>query len=261
MPELPDVETVVRSLRPHLVGRRFVRVEQRRADLREELPPNFARRVQGRRVEAIKRRAKYILIHLDDGNVLVVHFGMTGNLVLARKRDSAGAHEHVAFTLDDGHVLQFTDQRRFGLMDLIPDEEITTHKRFAGIGPEPLSPDFTAAKLAEKLRGRRGPIKTALLDQGIVAGMGNVYACEALFVAGISPKRNAGTVARHRATRLVAAIKAVLKRAIAAGGTVPPRRAVYGREGQRCPDCDCRSSVKRIVQSGRSTFYCAKRQR
>ncbi len=280
MPELPEVETVVRGLRPHLVGRSFAAVEQRRADLREKLPPRFVERLQGRRVAAVDRRAKYILIHLDGApangeDVLVVHLGMTGQLVLGAKPNAIGRHEHVSFTLDDGRVMRFTDPRRFGLMDLIPGRELTRHRRFSGIGPEPLSPNFTAEVLAKTLEGRRGPIKAALLDQSVVAGVGNIYACEALFAAGISPKRRAGTVVGDRAARLVAAIKEVLAKAIAAGGSsardyvnasgeqgwFQAQWAVYDHEGQPCPACDCKGGIRRIVQSGRSTFYCPKRQR
>ncbi|HEX9462726.1 MAG TPA: bifunctional DNA-formamidopyrimidine glycosylase/DNA-(apurinic or apyrimidinic site) lyase [Alphaproteobacteria bacterium] len=275
MPELPEVETVVRGLRPHLTGRKFVHVEQRRPDLREKLPAGLARRLLGRQIAAVDRRAKYILILLDDGNVLVVHLGMSGQFVLGEKPNAVGLHEHLAFTLDDGRVLRFTDPRRFGLMDLVPLARLAGHRRFAEIGPEPLSPDFTAGALAELLDGRRGPIKAALIDQRVVAGVGNIYACEALYAAGISPKRKSHTVVRDRASRLVAALKDVLEKAIAAGGSsardyvnasgdqgwFQAQWAVYDREGQPCPACDCGGGVRRIVQSGRSTFYCARRQR
>ena len=275
MPELPEVETVVRGLRPHLTGRTLVQVEQRRPDLREKLPAEFARRLTGRQVAAVERRAKYILIRLDDGNVLVVHLGMSGRFVLGERPNAIGLHEHVSFTLDDGRVLRFTDPRRFGLMDLIPAAGLAVHRRFAGIGPEPLSPDFTAAALGALLDGRRGPIKAALIDQRTVAGVGNIYACEALFAAGISPKRQSRSVQRERAERLVASLREVLEKAIAAGGSsardyvnasgeqgwFQAQWAVYDREGQPCPGCDCKSGVRRIVQSGRSTFYCARRQR
>ncbi len=275
MPELPEVETVVRGLRPHLTGRRFVRVEQRRADLREKLPAQFVRRLEGREVAAVDRRAKYILILLDDGNVLVVHLGMSGQFVLGEKPNAVGRHEHVTITLDDGRVLRFTDPRRFGLMDLVPLAGLAAHKRFADIGPEPLSVDFTAAVLRKVLDGRQSPIKAALIDQRIVAGVGNIYACEALYAAGISPKRKSHTVVDDRAVRLVAAVKDVLEKAIAAGGSsardyvnssgeqgwFQAQWAVYDREGQPCPGCDCARGIKRIVQSGRSTFYCPRRQR
>jgi formamidopyrimidine-DNA glycosylase len=275
MPELPEVETVVRGLRPHLTGRRFVHVDQRRPDLREELPAGFARRLTGRAVAGVERRAKYILIRLDDGNVLVVHLGMSGRFVLGERPNAVGLHEHLAFTLDDGRVLRFTDPRRFGLMDLIPLTELAAHRRFAGIGPEPLSPEFTGPVLAGLLDGRRGPIKASLLDQRIVAGVGNIYACEALFAAGISPKRPSGSLRSERIARLVAALRAVLEKAIAAGGSsardyvnangeqgwFQAQWAVYDREGRPCPGCDCKAGIRRIVQSGRSTFYCPRRQR
>jgi formamidopyrimidine-DNA glycosylase len=273
MPELPEVETVVRGLRPHLVGRTLVRVDQRRADLREKLPAKFAQRLQGRRVTAVERRAKYILVHLDDANMLVVHLGMTGQFVLGDKPNSVGPHEHVAFTLDDGRSLRFTDPRRFGLMDIVPARELDTHKRFRDIGPEPLDADFTVAVLENAFRGRRGPIKAALLDQRNIAGIGNIYACEALHAAGILPKRRTGTVLRDRAARLVTAIKDVLEKAIAAGGSsardyvqangeqgwFQAQWSVYDKEGQPCPGCG--APIRRIVQGGRSTFYCPKCQR
>jgi formamidopyrimidine-DNA glycosylase len=275
MPELPEVETVVRGLRPHLTGRTFVEVEQRRPDLREKLPARFVQRLTGRKISAVERRAKYILIELDDGNVLVVHLGMSGRFVLGARPNAVGPHEHLAFTLDDGRVLRFTDPRRFGLMDLIPLAGLAAHRRFAGMGPEPLSPEFTGAVLAALLDGRRGPIKAALIDQHTVAGVGNIYACEALYAAGISPRRPSRQVQRERADRLVAALRAVLEKAIAAGGSsardyvnangeqgwFQAQWAVYDKEGQPCPRCDCKAGVRRIVQSGRSTFYCPRLQR
>lgn len=265
----------MRGLRPHLTGRTFTQVEQRRPDLREKLPDDFARRLTGRQITAVERRAKYILIRLDDGNVLVVHLGMSGRFVLGERPNAIGLHEHLAFALDDGRVLRFTDPRRFGLMDLIPAAEIEAHRRFVGIGPEPLSPGFTGGALGELLAGRRGPIKAALIDQRTVAGIGNIYACEALYAARLSPKRPSGSIGRERAERLVVALREVLEKAIAAGGSsardyvnangeqgwFQAQWAVYDREGQPCPGCDCRSGVRRIVQSGRSTFYCARRQR
>lgn len=276
MPELPEVETVVRGLAPMLVGRRIVHVEQRRADLRAPLPARFAARLQGRRVIDVGRRAKYILISLDDNNLLVVHLGMSGRLVLATApRAVPGPHDHVELRTDEGAVLCFSDPRRFGLMDIISAADLERNPRFADLGPEPLSPAFTPAALAAALAGRRTAIKAALIDQRIVAGIGNIYACEALFRAGISPRRAAGTIKNARAERLVAAIKDVLEEAIAAGGSsardyvqasgelgwFQHRWAVYDRAGKACPGCDCEGTVRRIVQGGRSTFYCAKRQR
>jgi formamidopyrimidine-DNA glycosylase len=273
MPELPEVETVVRGLRPHLVGRTIVRVEQRRADLREKFPAKFAQRLQGRKVQSVERRAKYILIGLDDSHVLVVHLGMTGQLVIGAKPNAIGTHDHVVISLDDERVLRFNDVRRFGLMDLLPAAALTTHKRFKNIGPEPLAADFTAAMLEMAFKGRRGPVKAALLDQRNIAGIGNIYACEALHLARISPKRRTGTVIRERAAILTAAIREVLEKAVEAGGSsardyvnangdqglFQAQWIVYDQEGKPC--ATCRAPIKRIVQSGRSTFYCAKCQR
>lgn len=273
MPELPEVETVVRGLRPHLVGRTIMRVEQRRADLREKFPARFAARLEGQRVASVERRAKYILIGLADANILVVHLGMTGQLVIGAKPNRIDTHDHVIITLDDGRVLRFNDVRRFGLMDIIAAKALGSHKRFKGIGPEPLAADFSAAILESAFKGRRGPIKAALLDQRNIAGIGNIYACEALYMARISPKRRTGTVMRERATLLTKAIREVLEKAVEAGGSsardyvnangeqgwFQAQWVVYDREGKPCPTC--RAPIKRIVQSGRSTFYCGKCQR
>ena len=286
MPELPEVETVVRGIRPWLVGRRLVRLVQRRPDLRTALPARFPERVEGRLVRAVERRAKYILMRLDGrldtgqgsggDDYLIIHLGMSGRLVLGpRAATEAALHEHVEFATDEGTIVRFSDPRRFGLMDLVPVSHLETDPRFALLGPEPLSPDFTPEVLAKALAGRETSIKAALLDQRIVAGIGNIYACEALFRAGISPRRPAGKVQGERCVRLVAAIKDVLTRAIEAGGSsardyvqasgeagwFQNAWAVYDREGKPCPECDCGRAVKRIVQGGRSTFYCAKRQR
>lgn len=283
MPELPEVETVVRGIRPRLVGRRLVRLVQRRPDLRTALPPRFSERVEGRRVAAVERRAKYILVRLDGAatgpspdDFLIIHLGMSGRLVLgAAPSGDAGPHEHVEFATEDGTVIRFSDPRRFGLMDLVPVAHLARDPRFLALGPEPLSQEFTPTVFAAALKGRATSIKAALLDQRIVAGLGNIYACEALFQACISPRRSAGTVQGERAARLVRAIKDVLTRAIAAGGSsardyvqasgeagwFQHAWAVYDREGRPCPQCDCAGGVKRVVQGGRSTFYCAKRQR
>ncbi|MBM3573482.1 MAG: bifunctional DNA-formamidopyrimidine glycosylase/DNA-(apurinic or apyrimidinic site) lyase [Alphaproteobacteria bacterium] len=276
MPELPEVETVCRGLAAKLEGHVLARVEARRTDLRRKLPANFARRLTGRRVLRIGRRAKYILMYLDDGDVLIAHLGMSGRMVLA---DSASApldrHDHVVFVTDAGQSIRYNDARRFGLMTLARANELENHELLAGIGPEPLGNEFNGPALAARLAGKATSIKAALLDQSVVAGIGNIYACEALFFAGLSPRRKASTVQGERADRLAAAIRDVLTRAIAAGGSslrdhVQPSGelgyfqhawAVYGRAGQPCPGCDCRGGVRRMVQSNRSTFYCAKRQR
>jgi formamidopyrimidine-DNA glycosylase (fpg) len=279
MPELPEVETVRRGLLPKLVGRRIVRLVQRRRDLRIPLPAKFAERVEGRRVLGIDRRAKYLLLRLDDGNTLIAHLGMSGRMTL---HDAASAaehpfdrHDHVVFDMDDGWQVRFNDARRFGLMLLVPTGAVASHKAFKGLGPEPLDDGFDGAALAARLKGRKTPIKAALLDQKTLVGVGNIYACEALFLSGISPRRSAHTVQRERAERLVAAIKQVLLRSIDDGGStlrdhVQPggelgyfqtRFKVYDRAGAPCPTRDCGHLVRRLVQSGRSTFYCARCQR
>jgi len=279
MPELPEVETVRRGLIPRLVGRRIVRVVQRRRDLRVPLPAKFAKRVEGRRVLGIDRRAKYLLVRLDDGHTLIAHLGMSGRMTL---HDAASAadhpferHDHVVIDTDEGWQVRFNDARRFGLMLLAADATVPKHKLFKGLGPEPLDESFDGAALASRLKGKRTPIKAALLDQKTLVGVGNIYACEALFLAGISPRRSAHTVQGERAERLVAAIKQVLLRSIDDGGStlrdhVQPggelgyfqtRFNVYNREGAVCPTRDCKKIVRRLVQSGRSTFYCAHCQR
>ena len=279
MPELPEVETVRRGLVPKLVGRRIVRLVQRRRDLRVPLPAKFAKRVEGRKVVGIDRRAKYLLLRLDDGNTLIVHLGMSGRMTL---HDGASAaehplerHDHVVIDTDEGWQVRFNDARRFGLMLLVADAAVDRHKLFKGLGPEPLDESFDGAALASRLKGRKTPIKAALLDQKTLVGVGNIYACEALFLAGISPRRLAHTVQGERAERLAAAIKQVLLRSIDDGGStlrdhVQPggelgyfqtRFKVYDRTGALCPTRDCGGTVRRLVQSGRSTFYCARCQR
>ena len=279
MPELPEVETVRRGLLPRLVGRRLVRVLQRRRDLRVPLPHRFAQRVEGRAVLGIDRRAKYLLIRLDDDQTLIAHLGMSGRMTL---HDAASAaahpfdrHDHVVFDTDEGWQVRFNDARRFGLMLLERNDAVPGHKLFKNLGPEPLDESFDGATLAERLAGRRTPIKAALLDQKTLVGVGNIYACEALFLAGISPRRSARTVQGERAERLVAAIKKVLLRSIDDGGStlrdhVQPggelgyfqtRFNVYDRVGALCPTRDCGRTVRRLVQSGRSTFYCSHCQR
>jgi formamidopyrimidine-DNA glycosylase len=280
MPELPEVETVVRGLRPVMEGRRLVRVEMRRPDLRVPFPPDLVERVEGTRVTRVDRRAKYIVVHFDGGAVMLMHLGMSGRLYIDTARPNMLlTHDHLVLTVEEGTVIRFNDPRRFGLVALTTEEGMETHPLLAGVGPEPLDPAFDGAHLAAALKGRNTPIKAALLDQRLVAGLGNIYVCEALFFAGLSPRRRAGTVQGRRAARLAEAIKSVLERAIAAGGSslrdyVQPsgelgyfqhQWAVYGKEGQPCPDCDCdpeaTGGVHRIVQSNRSTFYCPRRQR
>jgi formamidopyrimidine-DNA glycosylase len=288
MPELPEVETVCRGLAGVVEGHRFTRVLVRRKDLRIPFPPRFAESLTGRRVEKIRRRAKYILMDLDDGQVLIVHLGMSGRMVVDASGTPPAKHDHVIFTTDDKVEIRFNDPRRFGLMTLVTRAELETHKLFRHLGPDPLTPAFTAAALSAALKGRKTSIKAALLDQRIVVGVGNIYACESLYRAGISPLRKAGTVAGERAVRLVPAIQKVLREAIAAGGSslrdhVQPSGElgyfqhawkVYGREGESCA-CVAQNTktsakapkatgnnkgkgiVRRITQGGRSTYYCA----
>jgi formamidopyrimidine-DNA glycosylase len=278
MPELPEVETVARGLAMRLVGRRLVRRTLNRADLRTPLPEGLAQRLEGRRVEHIGRRAKYILVHMEEGGVLLAHLGMSGRMVLSGNGATAPTdrHDHVVFAFDDGTVLRFNDARRFGLLDYAEDEAaLAAHPLLRHLGPEPLGNGFNGPVLAEALAGKATPLKAALLDQRVVAGLGNIYVSESLYWAGLSPRRRAATVAGERAERLAAAIRTVLERAIAAGGSslrdyvqasgelgyFQHHWAVYGKEGAACPGCDCGAGIRRIVQSGRSTFYCAKRQR
>jgi formamidopyrimidine-DNA glycosylase len=279
MPELPEVETVCRGLAKHLVGRRLLRIEQRRPDLRFPLPERFAERLAGRRVKEVDRRAKFILIRLDDGHVLICHLGMTGRMLIGGPEPVLEPHDHVVFHAEGGVSLRFNDARRFGCMDLASAESLDRHKWLKGLGPEPLGAEFDGPKLAAALAGKRTPIKAALLDQRVVAGVGNIYASEALFRAGISPRRLAHTVQGERARRLADAVREVLKEAIAAGGSslrdyvqtdgelgyFQHRWQVYERAGRACTGCDCTiaatGGIRRIVQSGRASFYCPRRQR
>tara|TARA_B100001964_G_scaffold208512_1_gene241172 strand:- start:329 stop:1171 length:843 start_codon:yes stop_codon:yes gene_type:complete len=280
MPELPEVETAKQGLAPVLEGRRIEKAVARRPDLRFPLPDGFGQRLTGRTVTSVKRRAKYLLIELDDGVTLLAHLGMSGCFRIHENHvPPLEKHDHVILSTDQGVEIRFNDPRRFGFMDLVEAGELKTHPLLKDIGPEPLGDYFNAAILTRSLKGRRTPIKSALLDQTVVAGLGNIYVAEALFRAGISPKRTAATIAGGRASKLYRAIIEVLELAIAAGGSsISDHRqpsgepgyfqhsfAVYGREGEACPGCDCSLSatggIRRIQQSGRSTFYCTKRQR
>jgi formamidopyrimidine-DNA glycosylase len=278
MPELPEVETVCRGLALHMEGRRVAALAVNRPDLRVPLPKGLRREIEGHRILRVARRAKYILIHFAGGGVMIAHLGMSGRMVVSAVGAPAATpdkHDHVVFTLEDGTVIRFNDARRFGLIDYTSETALQAHPLFAGLGPEPLGNAFSGPVLAAALKGKKTPIKAALLDQSVVAGLGNIYVSEALYWAGLSPRRLAATVQGERAERLVAAIREVLGRAIAAGGSslrdyvqasgelgyFQHEWAVYGRESERCPGCDCGSAIKRNVQSGRSTFYCAKRQR
>jgi formamidopyrimidine-DNA glycosylase len=298
MPELPEVETVIRGLSAVLTGRRIARAEAHRDGMRWAFPPGLAGRLTGRRVLGFRRRGKYMLMRLEDGESALIHLGMSGRMVArpvgaqpaprlgpqgaasdARGHNAPpGLHEHLVIETDDGMRIGFVDPRRFGSVDLVPTAEEDSHRLLKDLGPEPLEEGFTPAALSAALAGRRTSIKAALLDQKVVAGLGNIYACEALFRAGISPRRLAHTVPGGRAARLVPAIRAVLAESIGAGGSslrdyvradgeigaFQDRFAVYDREGEPCPACPglpaC-DGIRRIVQAGRSTFFCPLRQR
>ncbi|HEY5347684.1 MAG TPA: bifunctional DNA-formamidopyrimidine glycosylase/DNA-(apurinic or apyrimidinic site) lyase [Rhizomicrobium sp.] len=291
MPELPEVETVRLGLQPALEGRTITRAQTRRAGLRIPFPPHFAERLTGQNVVRIARRAKYLLLELSGGETLVIHLGMSGRMAVyaqggerklgqfvyqaAPPGAGDGKHDHVVLESDAPARIVFTDHRRFGLMTLVETAALAEHSLFKGMGIEPLGPDFTAAHLAAALKGKKTPIKSALLDQRVVAGLGNIYVCEALFRSGISPRRLAKSLSPARIAPLVKEIKAVLKEGIKAGGSSlrDHRRTdgemgyfqksfhVYGREGEPCAKKSCPGTVKRIVQAGRSTFYCPKCQK
>jgi len=288
MPELPEVETVRRGLQPVMEGARFTKVEARRRDLRWPLPRDFAARLEGKTVEGLGRRAKYLLADLSSGDVLVMHLGMSGSFRVARDRDEHTpgdyyherskdtAHDHVVFHMSSGARISFNDPRRFGSMKLVPRAELDQEPLLRALGPEPLGNEFDAAMLARVCKGKKTSLKAALSDQKIVAGLGNIYVCEALHRARLSPKRRASTIAtksgapNERAEKLVEAIKAVLQDAIAAGGSSlrDHRRTdgelglfqhnfrVYDRVGNPCPTPGCNGIIRRIVQTGRSTFFC-----
>lgn len=277
MPELPEVETVCRGLRKPLEGHRLVRVVQRRPNLRFPIPDRFPERLTGRKVIRVARRAKFILVTFDDETVLIAHLGMSGRMTIvdAATAPLPGPHDHVEFETDQGVLVRYCDPRRFGMMDLSTVDALPDHRMLNKLGPEPLGNEFNADALSKSLAGKRTPIKAALLDQNTVAGLGNIYICEALHRAGISPKRLAHTVPGKRAERLTHEIRAVLHEAIEAGGSslrdyvqasgdlgyFQHSWQVYGREGEACRRSGCAGTVRRIVQSGRSTFYCASHQR
>jgi len=291
MPELPEVETVRAGLAPVLEGHAFTHVEIRRGDLRVPFPNDFVRRLTGRNVTRLWRRAKYLMAELDSGETFVIHLGMSGRIaVFADGKEQKlgtfvypasppeaglGKHDHVVMRTDAPARIVFTDHRRFGLMTLIDTLKLDEHRLFDGLGVEPLSKAFDAAYLARALRGKKTPIKSALLDQRVIAGLGNIYVCEALYRARISPRRLAKSVSKEHVAALVREIKAVLQEAIVAGGSSlrDHRRTdgemgyfqktffAYDREGEACRTKRCKGRIKRIVQAGRSTFYCPSCQR
>jgi formamidopyrimidine-DNA glycosylase len=282
MPELPEVETVRRGLAPSMEGARIDKVEVRHRGLRWPIAKDFEKRLRGQTVISVGRRAKYLIVDLLSGDVLVMHLGMSGSFRVNdgkiakyhHEKSKSAAHDHVVFLMSNGTVITFNDPRRFGSMKLVPRTRMDEEPLLRSIGPEPLGNEFDAALLAKAVAGKKTSLKAALLDQRVVAGLGNIYVCEALFRARLSPKRQASTIAdrkgqpNERAIVLVDAIKAVLQDAIKAGGSSlrDHRRAdgslgdfqhnflVYDREGKPCPGAE--GTVKRIVQNGRSTFYC-----
>jgi formamidopyrimidine-DNA glycosylase len=291
VPELPEVETVKRGLEPALIGRVFKRIELRRTNLRFDFPSGFDATMRGAKIESLERRAKYILVHCSNGKSLILHLGMTGRFTILTPEGALfepgafyhetgdatgpGPHDHVIWHLDDGLRIVYNDARRFGFMDWTDTATRDAHKLLCDIGVEPLGNNFHVDHLVEKLRGKRAPMKAALLDQHVVAGLGNIYVSEALHRAGISPTLEAGRLIRvkgrdSRLEHLVRHIKDILNEAILAGGSTlqdfqgtsgekgsfQQRFLVYDREGEACASAGCASMIKRIVQSGRSTFYC-----
>lgn len=288
MPELPEVETVRQGLRPALEGARILKVTVRRHDLRIPVPADFASRLEGRQVVRIDRRGKYLLAHCNGGLVLMIHLGMSGRLTISPPEGrpegpgrfthpgpAPGAHDHIEILTAEGTRIVYSDHRRFGLMTLSEEESLSRHPLLRDLGPEPLGPDFTATVLGTRLLGKETPLKAALLDQHVVAGLGNIYVCEALFRAGLSPEREAGSLGRKRTARLAEAIQAVLMDAIRAGGSSLRDYAkadgslgyfqhefkVYGRAGEECSRPGCGATIARVVQNNRSSFHCPRCQR
>jgi formamidopyrimidine-DNA glycosylase len=293
MPELPEVETVRRGLEPAMVGARFTKVTQRRPDLRFPFPERFSERLEGQEIKALGRRAKYLLADLASGEVLVMHLGMSGRFLVTQggatrrpgefhhEHGGLGAHDHVVFQLSNGATVTYNDARRFGFMDLVPRSAIETSKHFSGMGIEPLGNELSGETIARLFEGKRTPLKAALLDQRLIAGLGNIYVCEALFRTGLHPEAPAGSLVTKKgkptdkAHLLADIIRDVLTEAVEAGGSTLRDHAqvdgslgyfqhsfrVYDREGESCATPACTGTVARLVQSGRSTFYCPECQK
>lgn len=275
MPELPEVETTVRGLRKIMQGRSIDTIVVRAKKLRFAFPRGFAKRLENTHISGVTRRAKYILIALSSGETLLVHLGMSGRMHQVDAKAKPAKHDHVIFTLSDGTRVTFNDPRRFGVMDLVASDRQAEHKLLKSIGPEPLSKELTLAYLVGALKNKKTPIKVALLDQRVIAGLGNIYVSEALFWAAIHPARLAGTLSKKEIEKLIPAIQKVLKASIKAGGTsmrdyvqangalgyFQNEFAVYDRAGQPCPGCTCKKGIEAMVQAGRSTYFCAKKQR
>lgn len=284
MPELPEVETVRTGLVPSMEGRVILKADIRRPDLRWPFPDRMAERLTGSRVDRLRRRSKYIMADLDSGETLLIHLGMSGRMLIQgsgvigefhHALPATEKHDHVIFDMEGGARVVFNDARRFGMMDLWPTAKLEMHPLLAGLGPEPLGNAFDETYLAAALKGRKTPIKSALLDQKLVSGLGNIYVCEALWRAHIHPRTKAASLSRSRAQSLVPVIRDVLGEAIEAGGSslkdyrqtdgelgyFQHSFAVYGREGEACRTPGCEREIARIVQAGRSTFYCPGCQR
>nr|WP_321250525.1 bifunctional DNA-formamidopyrimidine glycosylase/DNA-(apurinic or apyrimidinic site) lyase [uncultured Ruegeria sp.] len=283
MPELPEVETVRRGLTPAMEGVVIEKADVNRPDLRWPFPERMAERLTGQRVDRLRRRSKYILADLGSGETLLIHLGMSGRMTVTgdplgqfvHEHPMPAKHDHVVFHMANGARVTFNDPRRFGAMDLLPTATAEEHKLLSVLGPEPLGNDFHEQHLVDAFRGKNTPVKSALLDQGIVAGLGNIYVCEALYRTGVSPRRRTGQISAARVAALVPVIRQVLQEAIEAGGSSLRdfRQAdgelgyfqhnfdVYGREGEPCRTEGCDAVIRRITQSGRSSFYCAQCQR
>ena len=271
MPELPEVETVMRGLSPAMLGHSIERVKLYRPDLRVPFPKNMQRKLAGQKITTLSRRAKYILINFENDQILVIHLGMSGRVSIIPKSEKYDVqkHDHMILTMNSGTRIVYNDPRRFGMVFLVKTNALETHKAFSHLGPEPLGNDFSAPYLLEALKNKKTSIKQAVLDQRVVVGVGNIYACEALYRAGINPKKQAYCIKSEKAEELVKAIRFILRKAIKAGGsTLKDYRhtdgelgyfqhnfTVYDCEGAPCKNCS--KAIKRIVQGGRSTFYCA----
>ena len=276
MPELPEVETVKRGLSPFLAGRKIVSVEKARPDLRWPIPRSLEHVLTGTRVLKLERRGKYILWYTQDGMVMILHLGMSGRVLITKDLPKAkNAHDHLIFETEDGFFIRYNDPRRFGFIDIVPLKNLAEYRSLAALGPEPLSNEFNASSLRQKISKKQSPIKSVLLDQTIIAGLGNIYVCEALHRSGISPRRKAKNISENKIDSLVIAIRIVLQDAINAGGSTlkdhlqttgemgyfQHQFRVYSREGEKCMKKSCSGIIKRIIQSGRSTFFCGRCQR
>ena len=283
MPELPEVETVRRGLMTAILGQIIFRAEVNRPDLRWPFPKNMAKRLTGARVTALRRRSKYILMDLDRGETLIIHLGMSGRMLISglklgnffTEHPAVEKHDHVVFQMENGARVTFNDARRFGAMDLATTAEVESHKFLTSLGPEPLGNSFNESYLKGALTGKNSPIKTALLDQRIIAGLGNIYVCEVLYRSKVLPTQKAATLSKLAIGKIVPTIREVLEEAISAGGSslkdfrqtggelgyFQHSFQVYGREGETCKEKACKGTIKRITQSGRSSFFCPQCQR